>query len=72
MTRSFAAFPAARARFLDRRPDDILGEPAYRFWFLGDGEPRLCPENTGLPWDLEGNESTWRRSTRRKDASGRW
>jgi hypothetical protein len=53
---AFATFPAARARLLYREPHDVLGEPAYRFWFLGNGTPRLCLETTGHAWDTEGNE----------------
>lgn len=52
----FASYPKASARLREERTDDILGQPAYRFWFLGDGEPRLCLETSGLAWDAEGNE----------------
>ena len=52
----FEAFPATQ-RHLDRRQEsDLLGEPAYRFWFiLRDGEPVLCLETTGLVWNLNGD-----------------
>lgn len=53
---AFAAFPAARARLLERRPGDLLDQPAYRFWFLIDDAPQLCLETCGHAWDREGNE----------------
>ena len=56
LSTAFAAFPAARARLLERRPGDILDQPAYRFWFLIDDAPQLCLETCGQAWDREGNE----------------
>lgn len=37
-------------------PDDLLGVPAYRFWFLlQDGEPQLAIEATrGMAWNRKG------------------
>lgn len=49
---------AAAAHLVDvRLPDDLLGNSAYRFWFLLlEGRPQLCLETTGMAWDLEGTE----------------
>jgi hypothetical protein len=53
----FAPFPAALDRLQESLPDDILGNPAYRFWFLvSNDEPRLCLETTGRAWDRAGVE----------------
>ena len=50
--RLFAAFPLCRERRYQTRPDDLFGEPAYRFWFvLRDDEPVLAFEDNGLVWD---------------------
>lgn len=51
----FAIFPAALARLSVRLPNDPLGEPAYRFWFICKScRPQLCLETTGHAWDLGG------------------
>jgi len=48
----FEAFPLSKARLCEHLDDDMLGEAAYRFWFiLRGGEPRLAFEETGLVWD---------------------
>ena len=53
----FASFPAAQTRLAVRLPDDPLGEPASRFWFICKSDkPQLCLETTGFAWDLEGAE----------------
>ena len=53
----FGSFPAALARLSVQLPDDPVGEPACRFWFIcKSGKPQLCLETTGLAWDLEGPE----------------
>lgn len=52
----FARFAAARERLQVRHRDDVLGQPAFRFWFLCDPAPRLCLETSGLAWDADGNE----------------
>lgn len=53
--RWFATFPAAAERLHKRRPDDLFGEPARRFWFLlRAAEPVICLETTGWAWDRHG------------------
>jgi hypothetical protein len=53
----FEAFPLAQARLRERADDDMLGEPAYRFWFiLRNHEPRLALEENGLVWDRHGEQ----------------
>jgi hypothetical protein len=53
----FRLFPAARAACETRKTTDLLGEPAYRFWFLcKDDHPQLCLETTGRAWDGRGTE----------------
>ena len=37
--------------------DDLLDEPAYRFWFILRGrEPRLAFEENGVVWDRHGEQ----------------
>lgn len=51
----FEQFPAAAERLLVNMPGDILGQPAYRFWFLFRGEiPVSCFEITGEGWLWDG------------------
>ena len=51
----FARFSGARGRRQAAVPEDVLQEPAYRFWFLErDGEPRICLETTGMAWLADG------------------
>jgi hypothetical protein len=52
----FACFPGARERLRVHLGDDVLGQPAFRYWFLCDPAPRLCLETGGLAWDADGNE----------------
>jgi hypothetical protein len=53
----FAAFPGAAERLVQPADDDLLGQPAYRFWFLVRGDrPSLCLETNGTAWDKEGLE----------------
>jgi hypothetical protein len=53
----FDLFPAARAACETREATDLVGEPAYRFWFLRkDDHPLLCLETTGRAWDGKGTE----------------
>jgi hypothetical protein len=52
----FTHFGAARERLQHHLGDDVLGQPAFRFWFLCDPAPRLCLETCGLAWDTDGNE----------------
>lgn len=54
---AFEKFPLARERLQADLPDDILREPAYRFWFVyRDYKPVLCLETTGLVWTLDERE----------------
>ena len=40
----------------ERHPEDLLGQPAYRFWFLiQDGEPKAAIQTDGQLWDDEGD-----------------
>lgn len=42
---------SAKERLRVRLPNDILQEPAYRFWFLlEDEQPLICLETTGFVW----------------------
>jgi hypothetical protein len=53
----FAAFAGTRARRLESRPDDPMGEAAYRFWFLlRAGEPVLAIETNAHAWTAPGGE----------------
>ena len=53
----FAAFPGAAERSGQPTADDLLGQAAYRFWFLVRGDrPSLCLETNGTAWDGEGLE----------------
>lgn len=53
----FEPFPSCRGRLSERDPGDLLGEPAYRFWFLvRNGQARLAFEDTGVAWDRQGHE----------------
>ena len=54
-TALFERFPVAKERLLERRKDDVLGEPAYRFWFIcRDGDPVLCLDKDGTAWTRDG------------------
>ena len=45
----FEALPSAQEAVRERRTDDPLGEPAYRFWFaLCDGEPALAVDTDAM------------------------
>ena len=47
----FKVFPGATERLRVRLPEDIQGQPGYRFWFLcKDAQPLLCLETVGNVW----------------------
>jgi hypothetical protein len=47
----FEGFPSAQERCKVKLEDDILKQPAYRFWFLRkEDKPLLCLETVGLLW----------------------
>ena len=51
----FDAFPEAKKRLKINLPDDINGEPAYRYWFLRrNGTAVLCLERSGTVWLRDG------------------
>jgi hypothetical protein len=52
----FIPFPAAEEALGRHDDGDVLGQAAYRFWFLlREGKPKLCLEApTGLAYDLAG------------------
>ncbi len=51
----FELFSGAAERVKQRLDDDVLSQPAYRFWFLCQNEePILCLETTGLVWNRTG------------------
>jgi hypothetical protein len=51
VVKDFKRFEGARRRLEVGLPDDILRQPAYRFWFLRRNDvPELCLETTGLAW----------------------
>jgi len=53
--RLFGEFPAAMDCLSTPLPEDALGEPEYRFWFLCcDDEPHVCLETTGMAWTRDG------------------
>jgi hypothetical protein len=53
----FEPFPLCQGRLTQSEPSDILGEPAFRFWFLlRDHKPLLAFEDTGRVWDRDGEE----------------
>ena len=53
LTEFFDRFPSASARLRERSESDVLGQPAYRFWFICRGnDPVLCLEKTGVAWTL--------------------
>ena len=67
----FDAFPLCSQRLRQSEPGDLLGKPAYRFWFLvRNGKPRLALEETGRVWDLDGEELNL--VARRKRAGELW
>jgi len=41
-TKWFDRFPLAKDGLRERRKDDVLGEPAYRFWFICRAMIRYC------------------------------
>jgi len=56
-TKWFDRFPLAKDGLRERRKDDVLGEPAYRFWFIcRDDDPVLCINKAGKAWTLDGKE----------------
>lgn len=49
----FSRFEGATARLGQSEPDDLYGEPAYRFWFLlKNSEAVACIETVGTLWTL--------------------
>jgi len=51
----FEFFPTASERLEKHFENDVLEEPAYRFWFLvKNGAPQLCLETTGKAYRLDG------------------
>lgn len=54
----FDRFPGAAERLRVKEPDDLLDQPAYRFWFvLEDDRPVLAFEAmTGIAWTTSGRE----------------
>ena len=51
----FEQFPGAQERLQVRLDDDLLGEAAYRFWFLlKNGKPKVCFETSGWAWTKNG------------------
>jgi hypothetical protein len=52
----FDPFPSATRSFQTDMENDVLGQPAYRFWFLVHEGPRLCVElPAGAVHDVDGN-----------------
>ena len=55
MVGHFAQWREAHQDTVNVYAEDVLGEPAYRFWFLLRGEePLLCMETTGRGWRRAG------------------
>ena len=53
----FDGFDTARNRSTLALPNDVNGEPGYRFWFLlRDCHPIACVETTGRIWTERGDE----------------
>lgn len=53
----FKNFPQAEKRLRVREKDDLIEQPAYRFWFLKkNGIPKICLETNGLAWTDDGEE----------------
>lgn len=51
VSKDFDMFVGAQKQIREIFPDDILGQPAYRFWFLRKNDvPVLCLETSGLVW----------------------
>ena len=51
----FEYFSQAQQRLRSVFPDDVLQQPAYRFWFLHKNDkPMLCLETTGVVWNDKG------------------
>lgn len=49
--KDFDEFPEAQKQLREILPDDILGQPAYRFWFLRKNDvPVICLETSGVIW----------------------
>jgi len=54
----FDGFPEAQKRLQIHLPDDMNGEPAYRYWFLRkNGMAVLCLEKSGTVWLRDGKHS---------------
>ena len=55
----FAKFPEVANKLATHDPQDLLEEPAYRFWFLLKGEePYFAIEpGSGSSWDLKGKRT---------------
>jgi hypothetical protein len=56
---AFEGFAKAQARLRLTLPTDVLGNPAYRFWFIYKNKiPVLCIETNGTVWDENDAEFT--------------
>jgi hypothetical protein len=54
---AFEHFAKAQMRLRIKLPNDVLGEPAYRFWFIYKNKtPVLCFETNGTVWNRNGTE----------------
>ncbi|MBF0124056.1 MAG: hypothetical protein HQL60_01815 [Magnetococcales bacterium] len=52
----FKQFPQTTSYRQNKLPNDVLGQPEYRFWFLvEDGKPRLCLEDSGTLFREDGS-----------------
>ncbi len=53
----FDLFPPAKERLRINEKNDILNNPAYRFWFIKkNSASKLCLETNGTVWDENGKE----------------
>lgn len=54
----FDTFPEAQDQLRQPHPDDPLGTPHRRFWFVTvDEEPRLCLSTHGMAWLRDGTKT---------------
>ena len=57
ISKDFELFPLAMERVRIKEKNDILQNPAYRFWFIKKkNAPKLCLETNGTIWDKHGQE----------------
>lgn len=58
VVRDFEDFPKAQEQLKIKLDDDILRQPAYRFWFIRKNDkPLLCLETSGFLWTKDSTQT---------------